>query len=65
MMDLRRLAAIMGGEITGPDSILAPGPGHSPKDRSLSVKLLKGGEILVPTALRAMTGGVAEITSGL
>jgi hypothetical protein len=37
-LDLRSIARALGGEVTG-GSVLAPGPGHSPKDRSLSVKL--------------------------
>lgn len=38
MTDLRTIAKALGGEITG-GQVIAPGPGHSPKDRSLSVKL--------------------------
>ncbi len=34
---LRELAAALGGEITG-GQVLAPGPGHSPADRSLAVR---------------------------
>jgi hypothetical protein len=37
-IDLRSLARALGGEISG-NQILAPGPNHSAKDRSLSVKL--------------------------
>src|SRR5215469_10109456 len=37
-MDLRQLATALCGEISG-SQVLAPGPGHSPEDRSLSVKL--------------------------
>ena len=37
-MDLQRLARALGGEVNS-GQVLAPGPGHSPKDRSLSVKL--------------------------
>lgn len=37
-LDARSIAAALGGEATK-DGVLAPGPGHSPKDRSLSVKL--------------------------
>lgn len=37
-MDLRAIARALGGEICG-NQVLAPGPGHSPKDRSLSIKL--------------------------
>ena len=36
--DLRVIAHRLRGEVAG-DQVLAPGPGHSPKDRSLSVKL--------------------------
>jgi KaiC/GvpD/RAD55 family RecA-like ATPase len=35
--DLPSLARTLGGEVNG-DQVLAPGPGHSSKDRSLSVK---------------------------
>jgi hypothetical protein len=35
---LQSLARALGGEVSG-NQVLAPGPGHSPKDRSLSVKL--------------------------
>jgi hypothetical protein len=37
-LSLRSLARALGGEVSG-DQVRAPGPGHSPKDRSLSVKL--------------------------
>ena len=37
MFDLRSAAHALGGEVSG-EQVLAPGPGHSPKDRSLSVK---------------------------
>ena len=36
-LDLRSIAKALGGEVSG-GQVLAPGPGHSPKDRSLSVK---------------------------
>lgn len=36
--NLQAIARALGGEVTG-DQVLAPGPGHSPKDRSLSIKL--------------------------
>ena len=36
--DLRSLARALGGEVCG-TQVLAPGPGHSAKDRSLSVRL--------------------------
>ena len=34
----QQLAAALGGEVSG-SGVLAPGPGHSPKDRSMSVTL--------------------------
>ncbi|OSJ16846.1 hypothetical protein BST63_10530 [Bradyrhizobium canariense] len=34
----QQLAQALGGEVSG-NQILAPGPGHSPKDRSLSIRL--------------------------
>jgi hypothetical protein len=37
--DLRTIARALGGEVAGLDQVLAPGPGHRPKDRSLSVRL--------------------------
>jgi hypothetical protein len=36
-LDLAQLARALGGEIAG-GQVLAPGPGHSPRDRSLSVR---------------------------
>jgi hypothetical protein len=38
-MDARSLAIALGGEVSSTDRILCPGPGHSPRDRSLSVRL--------------------------
>src|SRR6516165_10874850 len=38
IINLPTLARALGGDVNG-GSVLAPGPGHSPKDRSLSVKL--------------------------
>src|SRR5262249_27206144 len=37
-IDLKILAKALGGQVSG-QQVLAPGPGHSPTDRSLSVKL--------------------------
>ena len=37
-LDLKTLARALGGEVSG-GQVLAPGPGHSAADRSLSVKL--------------------------
>jgi hypothetical protein len=39
MMHIGKAAAALGGEVVGHNTILCLGPGHSPKDRSLSVKL--------------------------
>lgn len=36
-LDLKALAATLGGEVRG-NHVLAPGPGHSSEDRSLSIK---------------------------
>ena len=39
LLDARHVAAALGGDVVGRDAVSAPGPGHSHKDRSLSVKL--------------------------
>src|SRR5712691_9358997 len=46
MLTLRAIAQALGGEISG-GQVLAPGPGHSPKDRSLSIKLNEIGGVIV------------------
>jgi hypothetical protein len=38
-LDLRAIARALGGEVSG-RRVLAPGPQHSPKDRSLCVSLV-------------------------
>jgi hypothetical protein len=38
-IDPADIARALGGERSGRDTILCPGPGHSPRDRSLSVRL--------------------------
>ena len=38
MLGLAYIAQVLGGDVRG-DGVLVPGPGHSPGDRSLSVKL--------------------------
>lgn len=38
-MSSQNLARVLGGDVTGPNRILCPGPGHSPRDRSLSVTI--------------------------
>ena len=40
MLDVRKIAGIHRGDVTGRDNVNVPGPGHSPADRSLSIKLL-------------------------
>lgn len=45
--DLRSIARALGGEIVGRDSVLARGPGHSPKDRSLKVSFKSDGSFSV------------------
>jgi hypothetical protein len=40
LRDIRAIARALGGEVIGRDQVAAPGPGHSRKDRSLSVRLL-------------------------
>jgi hypothetical protein len=38
-MHVRSLAAALRGNVAGRDQVLCPGPGHSPRDRSVSVRL--------------------------
>lgn len=37
MINIKHAAMALGGEVVGSNSVLCPGPGHSPRDRSLSV----------------------------
>src|SRR5262245_25570681 len=39
MIDARSVARALGGEVTGRDAVSAPGPNHSRKDRSLSIRI--------------------------
>lgn len=39
ILTVQQLAQALGGQVVAPDQVLAPGPGHSPEDRSLSVWL--------------------------
>lgn len=39
LLDAHAVARALGGEVTGRDRVQAPGPAHSSKDRSLSIKL--------------------------
>jgi hypothetical protein len=36
--DMRAAAHALGGVLIGRDQVLGPGPGHSPRDRSLAVE---------------------------
>lgn len=38
LIDAREIARAIGGEVSGAN-VLAPGPGHSPRDRSLSIRV--------------------------
>ncbi len=40
MMSAQTLARALGGDVSGRDHILVPGPNHGPKDRSLAVKMI-------------------------
>ena len=42
MIDVREIAMALGGQVAGPNTILAPGPGNSLSDRSLAVRLDPG-----------------------
>lgn len=39
MLEVRAIARALGGDVAGRNTVLAPGPGHSARDRSLSIKL--------------------------
>jgi putative DNA primase/helicase len=39
MLDARTVAHALGGEVRGRNEVIVPGPAHSPRDRSLSIKL--------------------------
>src|SRR5262245_57035701 len=43
MRDIRAIARALGGEIVNNHQLLCPGPGHDPRDRSLSVWLTSDG----------------------
>jgi hypothetical protein len=45
-MSLPNIAKALGGIVTG-GQVLAPGPGHSAKDRSMSVKIGESGKLIV------------------
>ncbi|KQV39174.1 MULTISPECIES: toprim domain-containing protein [unclassified Rhizobium] len=45
-MNISTLANALGGEVSGRDRVLCPGPGHSAKDRSLSVIVVGDGYLV-------------------
>ena len=62
-MDLQAAARALGGEVRGGE-ILAPGPNHSPADRSLAVKVdaaAPGG--IFPLKMRMREGWSATLRS--
>jgi putative DNA primase/helicase len=42
VIDIRAAARALGGDVIGRDAVAAPGPGHSARDRSLTVKFAAG-----------------------
>jgi hypothetical protein len=46
MIDLRQAARALGGDVAGRDQVLCPGPGHSPRDRSLAVRFVADGFVV-------------------
>jgi putative DNA primase/helicase len=48
VIDIRMMVSVLGGDVTGRNSANVPGPGHSEKDRSLSIKVNgRSGQIIV------------------
>lgn len=47
MIDIRAIARALGGDVAGRNSVSCPGPGHSPRDRSLSVTFGAGADFVV------------------
>jgi putative DNA primase/helicase len=46
MATAREIARALGGDVIPPNRVLAPGPGHSAEDRSLSI-LITGSDFVV------------------
>ena len=44
--DVGAAARALGGDVVGRDQVLCPGPGHSPRDRSLAVRFVADGFIV-------------------
>jgi putative DNA primase/helicase len=42
----QKIVAVLGGEVTGSNSCNVPGPGHSPDDRSLSIRVTRSGFVV-------------------
>ena len=61
MIAVRTAAIALCGDVVGRESVLCPGPGHSPKDRSLSVRLTPDGPVVHSFA--GDDGKAAAITS--
>ena len=63
-LDIRSLADALGGTVTGRNSVSAPGPAHTPQDRSLPSRWMPTHRMgSSATAMPATTGGRAGITS--
>ena len=45
-MNVAHLAKLLGGDVAGRDRVLCPGPGHTSKDRSLSVAIVGDGYLV-------------------
>jgi Toprim domain-containing protein len=43
MLDIRHIAHVLGGDVTGRDKCVVPGPNHSRADRSLSIRVRPSG----------------------
>jgi hypothetical protein len=57
MLDVRKIAGILGGDVTGRDSVNVPGPGHGSADRSRSIKLnarAPGGFVVFSHGIRSV-----------
>jgi hypothetical protein len=47
VIDVRAIARALGGDVAGRNSVSCPGPGHGPRDRSLSVTFGSGDDFTV------------------
>jgi hypothetical protein len=46
-MNIRQIAAALGGDVCNNSSCNVPGPGHTKADRSLGIKIARGGRLIV------------------